>query len=236
MAFEGLRDTLKENWADLSSKIQEHPTYNNLREKFESQTPLAQRAIIAGATFLLLLFLLSFPYGYISTSSEYMTQFEENRELIRDLLKVSRSAKTPSPLPLPMDTGMLGGRVDAILAANGLLPDQIGPKAPIPQPAVPEMVPTVVVQNGIAFQLKKLNVTQMVRVANAIQNMGSGVKLMGLDVVQSSGQSHYYDILFKVVHFGLPVVADSEPETGGAKPRPGSKRPARPSANSEEDS
>ena len=224
MAFEGVREQLKEQWGDLSSKIQEHPAYNNLREKFESQTPLVQRAIIFGSAALVALFLLSFPFGYFSQSSEYLTQFEENRALIQGLLKASSSAKTKSPLPVPIESNVLRGRVTAMLQANRLLPDQIGDMQDIPQPAVQAgFVPSVVVQNGLAFQLKKLNLTQIIQLSTAVQNLGEGVKLMGIDVVQSTGQTHYYDIILKVVHFGLPDIASSEPPpaaAGKARPRP----------------
>lgn len=232
MAFEGLKDQLKEQWADLSAKIQESQAFNSARERFESQTPTNQKVILAVAATFVALILLSFPYGYISTSSEYMTQFEENRELIQGLLRASRSAKTPSPLPPPMDSATLRGRVDAILKTNRLLPEQIGEMQDMPSPAVKDLVPATVVQNGIVVQIKKLNLTQIISLNTQFQNMGAGTKLMGIDIVQSAGQTHYYDIIARVVNFGLPQVADSgpeEPEAGRGR----SKKPARPSNDEE---
>ena len=235
MAFENLREQLKEQWADLSSKIQESQTFNNLREQFESQTPQVQKLISIGSVVLvafLLIYML--PYAYISASSANMERFEENRELIKGLLSVSRSAKTQSPLPEPMNTSEIRGRVDGVLKQNRLMPDQIGDIQDIPQPAVPTGIPASVQQNGIAFQLKKLNVKQIVSVTNAVQNMGNGTKLMGIDIVQSANQSHYYDVILKVVHFGLPRIADS---TGPDAAKGGKRaiRPSRPSNGNDED-
>lgn len=225
MAFENLRDQLKEQWAELSGKIQESTAFNNLREQFESQTPPVQRAIVAGASVVAVLFLLSFPYGYWSTSTENMAFFEENRELIQGLLRASRSAKAPSPLPPPMDTGTLRGRVEAILRTNRLLPDQIGDMTDLPSPAVKDLVPAAVVQNGLAVQVKKLNLNQIISLSTQMQNIGSGTKLMGIDIVQSAGQTHYYDMIVKLVNFGLPAVADSGPDQPESAPR-GRQRPA----------
>ncbi len=224
LAFESTKEQLKEQWADLSAKIQESSTFNNLREKFESQTPTAQRGIVIGLSALAVLFLLSFPYGYYSASQDYMNQFEENRGLIKGLLKASRSAKTPSPIPPPLDAGSLRGRVDAILRSNRLLPEQMGEIIDAPQAAVKE-IPATVVQTGVVVQIKKLNVKQMVALSTQFQNMGSGTKLIGLDIVQSAGQTHYYDMIAKIVNFGLPQVADAGPEEPAA---PKGKRPARP--------
>lgn len=231
MAFENLRDQLKEQWADLSSKIQESPAFNTAREKFESQTPTVQRAIIAGTAVVVALFFLSFPYGYLSTSSEYMTQFEENRSLIQGLLRASRSAKTPSPLPPPIEGDALKGRVSAILTQNRLLPEQMGEMQMMPDPPV-KGIPATVIQNGLAVQVKKLNLNQLIAIGTQIQNMGAGTKLMGMDVVQSAGQTHYYDVIFKVVNFGLPQIADSGPDEEERPAR--GNRPSRPSRSEEE--
>lgn len=236
MAFEGLQDQLKEKWAEISASIQESPAFNNLREQFESQTPIVQRVILFGGSFLTVFMLFWFlPYSYLSSSSTYMEQYEENRELIKGLLKASRSVKAQSPLPAPMGTQEIRGRVDGILKANRLLPDQIGDMQDIPQPAVRDMIPAAVIQNGIAFQLKKLNVNQIVSVTNAVQNMGNGVKLMGMDVVQSANQTHYYDVILKIVHFGLPSIASGEESGPAGKGKGGAKGKTRPSRPSNQD-
>lgn len=234
MALENLKERLKEQWGELSGKIQESTAYNNLREKFESQTPTVQRGIIIGSAVLAVLFLLSFPYGYYSASQDYMSQFEENRGLIKGLLRASRSAKTPSPLPPPMDSASLRGRVDAVMRTNRLLPEQIGEMADIPAGAMKD-IPSTVTQTGVAVQIKKINVKQMVALSTQFQNMGLGTKLMGLDIVQSAGQSHYYDMIVKIVNFGLPQVADSGPEEPSEKSGKTGKRQIRPAAKKNED-
>jgi hypothetical protein len=230
LAFEGLRDQLKEQWADLSAKIQESPAFNSAREQFESQTPTVQRAIVAAGIGLAAFFLLSFPYGYLSSSSEYMSQFEENRSLIQGLLRASRSAKTPSPIPPPIEAENLKSRLSNLFTQNRLMPEQIGEMQTIPHPPV-KGIPASVEQNGVAVQVKKLNLTQIIALGNQVQNIGPGTKLMGMDIVQSAGQTHYYDVILKVVNFGLPQIADAGPDE---EPPARGKKPARPSQSDEE--
>lgn len=218
MAFEGLKDKLKDQLADLNSKIQENSTFNNLREKFEAQPPTIQRAILAGALVLVALFMLSFPYSYISTSQEYLNQFEENRGLIQGLLRASRSAKEPSPLPPPSGPDMLRGRVENALKENRLVPDQIGEIQALPDSPAKDLAPKAVVQTGVAVQVKKLNLEQIVAIGHTLQNLGPGIKLMGLEILQSAGQTHYYDMVARVVAFALPQMNfDNEPETKAGK-------------------
>lgn len=221
MAFENLKEQLKDQWNELSAKIQETSAYNTLREKFESQPVNTQRAIIAGAVALVGLFFLRIPYGYISESSDIMTEFEDNRDLIRGLLHSSRTANEAAPLPPPQEPESLRASVDAVIRDRRLLPEQIGDIQAVPGTPAPNLAPPTVVQNGLVVQLKKVNVAQIVELSNAFQNMGPGIKLIGLDIVQTSGQTHYYDMIAKIVHFGLEVLAP-EPvnETGRGKRRP----------------
>jgi len=220
LAFEGLSDRLKEQWAELSSKIQENSAFNSMRERFESQTPTVQKAIIAGGAALIGLFIMSFPLGYLSSSSDNMLQFEENRQLIQGLLRASRVAKEASPLPPPMDSGMLRSQIERVLREKQLVPEQMGDIAPLPgTPASKDLVPAAVVQTGIAAQVKHLTLNQIVDISNTFQNQGPGTKLIGFDIVQTAGQTHYYDLNLRVVNFGLPVVASVTPvPTGGSRP------------------
>lgn len=223
MAFEGLRDQLKEKWADLYAKIQETSAYNTAREKFESQTPVVQKAIIGGAVLFVVLFLMSFPLSYLSEASDHMTQYEENRSLIQGLLRASRSAKESAPIPPPMDPGSLQARIESIFREKRLVPEQIGSIQTIPGAPAKDMAPALVVQTGVAVQLKQLNLSQIVDIATGLQNLGLGTKLVGMEIMQTAGQTHYYDLIFKVVNFGLPMAEqemEPQPAMKGKKAPP----------------
>ena len=214
MAFEGLQDRLKEQWAELSAKIQESSLFNTARENFESQTPPVQKAIIAGAISLVVLLVFSFPYGYLSESSDFMTSFEENRGLIQGLLRASRTAKESSPLPTPVDTSQLRELIQQVMREKKLVPEQIEPMQDIPGKPAKNLAPEVVVQNGVAATITKLNLLQIIDIGAALQNMGLGTKLIGMDIFQTPGQTHYYSVVFKVVNFGLPLAAEPEADSG----------------------
>ena len=212
MAFEGLRDRLREAWSDTNAKIQESSAFNQLREKFEEQTPVVQKLVTLGSVALVAIFLLSFPLGYLAMSRENVAQFEENRSLIQGLLRAARSAKEPSPLPPPVAVPTLRGGFERVLRENQVPPEQV---AEVQQaPGIPTLAPPAVTQTGLVANIKQLNLTQIVSLANAFNNMGPGTKLIGLDVVQTAGQDHYYDINVRIVNFGLPAVAG----LGGAEP------------------
>jgi hypothetical protein len=234
LAFEGLKEQLKDNWADLSSKIQENSTFNNLREKFEAQPPTVQKSIVAGAGVLLALFLISFPWGYISESQDNMALFDDNRSLIQGLLHASRAAKEPSPLPPPMPEEALRSRVDMVIKDSRLVPDQVGDMQALPDHPAKDLAPPAVLQSGLAVQLKKLNLDQVMSLSHQFQQMDPGIKLMGLDIVQTAGQTHYYDMIVRLVDFALPPMGSfEEGPSNGKKGKFNGKRPSR---KSEEES
>lgn len=221
MAFEGLKERLKEQWNEISAKVQETSAYNSLREQFESQPVNTQRAIIAAVIAIVALFFLNIPYSYISESSDIMTQFEENRDLIRGLLRASRTANEAAPLPPPQTFESLRPSVEAVIREKRLLPEQVGDMQAVPGTPAPNLAPATITQNGIVVQLKKVNVAQIVELSNAFQNMGPGIKLIGLDIVQTAGQTHYYDMIAKIVHFGLENKSDEPDDNKGR----GKRRP-----------
>lgn len=231
MAFEDLREQLKERVTEALSKLQESSAYNTVREKYESQTPNRQKMILAAAGFFAALFVFMFPYSYISSGSDSLNQFEENRRLIQGLLRASRSANEAPPLPPPLSADTLRSSIERMVRENGLLPDQTSPVENVPGEVHKAFTPAGVLQTAVAVPLKKLNVEQVIEVGNLIQNgLGPGIKLMGIDVVQSAGQTHYYDMILQVVSFGMPAITggggEEEAPTGGKKSKGGSKRPA----------
>jgi hypothetical protein len=230
LALEELRDQLSEQVTEALAKIQETSAYNSLRERYESQTPTVQKVIVAALCLGALFVLMTFPWSYLSSSSDSLAQFETNRELIQGLLHASRSAKEPSPLPPPIGPDQLRASVERTLHENGLVPDQIGNMQAIPESAIKEMAPAGVVATGLAVQIKKVNLNQILELGNLMHNLGPGIKLTGMDVVQSSGQTHYYDLIVSVVHFGIPSFGDSDSDSSGKK---GKGKPAAKKADEE---
>jgi hypothetical protein len=69
---------------------------------------------------------------------------------------------------------------------------------------VTSLVPDAVKQAGVSLLLKKLNLRQVVEISHRLQTLSPGVKLMGLDVRENLGASHYFDAVFKLASFSVP--------------------------------
>lgn len=222
MAFEGLRDQLKDKWADAVSAIQENPTFNSAREQFESQPRTTQQAILAGVGVLILVVILWTPYSYYSASQDNMAEFETNRQLIQGLLKAARIAKEPSPLPPAMPEAVMRSRIEGVFRNSQIPMGQVGEMASITD-AKPYkgQVPNVVNQKGLMVPLKSLNLNQIITVGHGLQAITAGVKLIGMEITPSAGQTHYYDVVYRLVQFSVEGAGSSDGEMPSLEKRRG---------------
>jgi hypothetical protein len=219
--FDALKEKLRDQFLELWGRIEETSLYMNLREKYEALNPRTQSLIITSAIIGAILFLLSFPYGYFSTSSESLATFDQNRDLIRELLKASKTLKEPSPLPPEMGPDELSGTVSRSLEEFHLVPEQVTPPAPITDKAT-NMVPDQVKQVGVMLTLKKLNLKQIVEISHKLGTLTPGIKVVGMDI-RENATSHYFDVGYRVASFSIPTAPRPMPDAGGKGKRPSGK-------------
>lgn len=236
MNLDDLRDKVRENVAALWGRVQESTLFNNLKEQYETWPASVQKTVLISASVLGLLILLSIPYSYIDSASTAIEEYNENRLLIRDLLRVGRAAKDPPPLPPGLSQGDLQAQVQPLLNEFSLTPEQLTPVRPLSERPAAALAPTVIHQEGVAVQLKKLNLHQVLDIGRRMATLSRGVKITGLEVVANAEDNHYFDVIFKLVSFSLPqATIESEPNKPGQglEKRPGKGMPPSPGANQE---
>jgi len=220
MGLEEIKDTLSEKLSESWSKIQESPTYNSLRERYDTLSPPAQKGLIAGGIVLSLLLLLSIPYSYISSSSASIAEYNDQRSLIRNLLRASRLASEASTIPAAMPAEEVKGRVQNELSNFNLLPEQIGGVIDLAnQELGGALAPSSIRQAGVGVSLKKLNLKQIVDIGFKLQDINPSVKMAGVDITASAPDPRYFDVLFKLVTFSLPESAQPAEESSTNTPR-----------------
>ncbi len=221
MDFSSLRDQLKDQLKEIWDRIQESSLYIELREKFELLPSRMQKLIIVIGALITALFLFSFPYGNLSESWLYEEQFEENRSLIRELLRASSTLKETSPLPNSASAAMIESRVRQVLEELRLTPEQIGNIQVVPN-AKTKLANAAVQQEAISVQVRSLNLRQVTELSHRLQSLGAGIQPVSFQMQRSSGQTHYYDVIFRIFQFALNIGSDeAQPPSGGAGQRGG---------------
>jgi len=225
MNFDDLKDQLREAFQNFMAKVQESTAWIQLEEKFQNLSPNAQKGVLAGAGSFVALILLAIPWSYYSSSQEFLAEYDEKKQLIRELFRVSRASSILQNAPPAVSVPQLQSDIQNRLSAAQLQPDQIrgvtefdnaGPQA---SPSIPKNV----IQKGVQVSLAKLNLRQLVDLGFQMQSVHPNAKMVSLEVSASHEDPHYFDVVYRIIGFSLPAEPQKGPPPGGA--RGGAKPP-----------
>ncbi len=216
MNLDDIKDRLLSAFSQIWEKIQESSIYTQLRDRYENLNPQGQKLTLIGLAILALLIILSIPFSYLSTSSTYVTEFEDKRNIIRELLKVSRDASDVPQLSIAPTPDRLRSQIDEMLRAKDLLPEQIQNVAITPVDS--EFIPKNLSQGGVQIQLGQLNLNQILEISHSIQSINSSVKIKDLSIRASAADPNYFDVTMKLIALAIPepavqMIADEPKKT-----------------------
>ncbi len=215
MNFDDIKDRLREAFQTLSGRVRESTAWNQLMEKYADLPPQGQKAALAGTGVIFALFMLMIPSCVFLSSMTNITDFEDKKQLMRDLYRTHREASALPPPPLSMSGSELQNRVQSVLSGAGLQPEQLGGVQEFDnKPKSSGWIPKSLDQAGVAVTVRKLNLEQIVDIGQRLQRMQATAKMTGLEVRAQSEDPHYFDVVYKIVAFNLPP--EPAPK-GGAK-------------------
>lgn len=215
MAFEELRERFSSEFKNQWEQFQETSLYIQAREKYENLTPPMQKLTLVGIALFISYLLLSVPLGYFSTSTEYITEFQDKRQLIRDLLKVSRESKDVPDIPVPPEVNTLKSQIDNQLQTAQILPEQIkGTEVSTERVSI---IPENLMQGLVRVNLEKLNLRQIIDLGYQFQAISPSVKMTDLSIEANTSDARYFDVVYKLAVLNIPQADEPEPE---AKPPP----------------
>lgn len=205
MILDDVRDKALETLQVVKSKLDESETFNRLKERYDSLSPIMQKTIQSIAALVVALILFQFPKSFYDTGTENLALFEENRDLTLNLYRIKRlSITTPQTVP-PLQASELEGRARTAVTAARVQPEQIKGISLFDNagPHSSSFIPKEVTQAGVEVRLANLNLTQIVDIGHQLTNQGSA-KIVGLDVRPGTAVGNYFDATFKVVSFNFP--------------------------------
>lgn len=210
MNFDDIKDNLKSQLGQTWSRVEDSSFYNQMRDRFENLTPTNQRLTLMGMGALLALIIISIPYSYYSSSTDYVSTFEEKRGLIRELLKVTRESSEVPDLPQAPSPDMLKSSVESQLNMAKLLPEQM--KGIEVMAADTGLIPKGLLSGGLKINLAKLNLRQIVDIGYNIQNISPSVKMSGLNISANAEDPRYFDVEMKLVSLAVPQAHTDMPD------------------------
>jgi hypothetical protein len=213
MAFEDVKDSAKESLKSAWGRIRETDAFLQINERYQSLSPNGQKGALAGAVLVGFLLIMAIPWSFYSASKLSVAEYEEKRDLVRDLFKTNREASALPPAPAPVSVSELQNIARQNLTTARLSAEQIVTVSE--SPANVAGIAKTIDQTGIAVSLTKLNLKQVIDIGNDLQNMQTTARMMGLEIKATAADPHYYDVIYKIVAFA------AKPE---AAPKKGSKK------------
>ncbi|MEZ0391523.1 MAG: hypothetical protein ACAH59_04865 [Pseudobdellovibrionaceae bacterium] len=212
MAFEDLKERLVSEFKSQWEQFQDSSLYILAKERYENFTPIQQKLSLVGIALFFTYLLLSLPLSFYSSSSEHVAEFEGKRQLIRDILKVSKETSEGPNLPVPPDVASLKSQIDAELQNARLLPEQI--KGTEETSEKVKLDTKNLFQGAVKVTLAQLNLRQIIDLGHKFQSINPSVKMTDLQMVANAKDGRYFDVVYKlaVLNVPSPVEEADEPE------------------------
>ena len=177
-----------------------------IRDRYQTLPANTQKILLIAGCIFALLILVYIPYSYINSSSSNITKYNNNRSLIRDLFKYSRTPKGNNALPGSVNPGALSSEVRSSLGMFNLLPEQIMEVQEIPtEQAGKPLVKPPIKSVAVKAAFKQLNLTQVVDIAFHFKKFRDHIKLIGLNINEDNEKPQYFNVDFKLIGYSYPV-------------------------------
>jgi hypothetical protein len=169
-----------------------------------------QKLTLVGVALFIAYMLMSLPLSYFSTSQEHITEFENKRQTIRDLLKVSREASEVPNLPIPPEAASLKAQIDGQIQAAHLVPEQILGTEVSSEKV--NLIPGNLLQGVVKVSLGQLNLRQIVDFGYQFQAINQSVKMTDLQIQANRKNPKYFDVVYKLAILAVPSQIESQAE------------------------
>lgn len=210
MNLDDLKDRLASDARQTWERVQDSAAYNQLRDRYENMSPSMQKLTVVGVSTAIALLILSFPYGNLTTSSEYVSEFEGKRSTIRELLKVSRESSEVPEIPQAPSMAALRSTIDAQIKSANLLTEQI--KGTQEGQNDSNLIPKNLTEGLMQVSLAKLNLRQVLDLGHQFQSISPSVKMKDMIITANREDGRYFDVVYKLVALAVPAPPEVAPE------------------------
>lgn len=214
--FENVRDQIREKVMLAFDRLWDLPITQKIKERYDELSPIAQKASLMGSLSLIVIVLFYAPISSIFEVDDIILQFEEKRDLTRDLLRVSRDAGQIPALPMAEPAAMLESKIRTELSREQLIPEQI---KNISQVDANSKLLGGVAGDALEVALIKLNIRQIVNIGYVLSRIGQSAKLEDLIIRANPEMPGYFDVDYKIVTLKAP-----EPSIDSSEEAPKGKR------------
>ena len=215
MNFSDIKEKILESFQQVLARIQESSLYIQLMERYRNFNPMVQKLLIAGGIFFVAFAIYLIPDSFVTSSKTYEESFQVNRRLIRDLFRTARNPVIRTDQFKGLSFEEMRTMIESQITSTQIIDSQKGAFVPVNKPLPSKLVPGAIQQEGLSFELKKLNLTQIVQLSQKLSAMHPNTKLAGVDIQADKEDPHYFQVKFTMSSLSLPM--KDEPAPGKKK-------------------
>lgn len=219
MTADDLKESLLSTARRIGERIQDTPAWAQFKDRFDGWSPAMQRLAVLSIVLAAFLIVLMLPWSWYGESQEVVDTFEERRNVIRELLKVSREAGDVPDIPMAPPVDSMRADLQARLKEASLIEDQI--KGIDASSSSSRLIPADKTESGLQISLWKLNVRQVVQVGTMLSRLSPSVKLTDIEMQANKEDARYFDVIFRLVSLAVPDLSapPAEPEPANSNNR-----------------
>jgi hypothetical protein len=218
--FDSLKDQFKSLGEKTWERVRESSAYAQGMDRYENLTPVGQKFTKFIGVVFVLMFVLFIPLSNISNSSDTISLFEEERNLIRELFKTYRDSSSTQNLSIPPPPESLIGMINSVIQRAELLPEQV---LGLNEGAIEgRLIAKNLVSNVMTVKLAKLNLKQIVDIGSSLVGLSESVKMKDLAIIANATDTRYYDVTYQLYSLNIPTPEPEpppEPERKITKPK-----------------
>lgn len=223
MNFDDIKERILSLLRRIAERIQDTPFYGQMKDRFDGLSPSMQRLSVLMVVLAGFLIILIFPWTWYGESQDIVNAFEERRNVIRELLKVSREATDVPDIPMAPPIETIRTDLQARMKDLNLLDEQI--KSIDSSGSSSKLIPADKTEGGLAVSLAKLNLRQVVDVGSLLTRLSPSLKVTDLEMKANREDARYFDVIYRLTALAVPDLSAPPPE-----PEPPSKGGKKPSA------
>ncbi len=202
-------ENLKNTILARLNTFQDSAIYIALEEKYDRLQPSQQLMIKLGSTLLIFASVFLIIQSLFSNASTKIEDFNNSRALISKLSNLKTSMNSSPLVPTTPGRSELIQRINSAVQSSNVASQQI---INISNANIKKDIKTSSLDtSGIEVKLKTLNLTQIADVASKIQDISSSIKIVSVDISNSTEEPRYFDVNYKIAAF-YPKVAKIEPD------------------------
>lgn len=222
MNFDDIKDQLLSIWRRILERIQDTPTYTQLKDRFDVLSPRGQKLVVLGGVMIVFAFALILPLSWLSESSDTVSAFEDRRSIVRELLKVSREASEVPNIPMAPPISALKLEVESRVKEANLIDGQLKSVDQVEAPS--SLIPADKSAGTVMVSVEKINLRQLIQMGTRLTQISPSVKMTDLEIVANREDAHYFDVIFRLTALAVPDLSTPmavDPEA----PAPNNKKP-----------